>query len=222
MCSYQTLQEGSSHISLTLGSYLNDNESLFVLSIWFNPLIHRHHPILGQSWLENIFSERKKKISGGRSGNSFCPDDDVGKVSWLTLIQNCLYTWDTDNNDNIIADIPHNMDPHLYNPGSEYKIQIFSPLQTEWCGWTAWTVNWVTVSTYWNILTKRVMLLSRMCHTTSTEIFLMDYTRIFSSSGSFNTIYILLRLLLTSSDIKIFSFQRSLFCLSVKIKVSLI
>ena len=59
------------------------------------------------------------------------------KVSWLTLIQNCLYTWDTDNNDNIIADIPHNMDPHLYNPGSEYKIQIFSPLQTEWCGWTA-------------------------------------------------------------------------------------
>ena len=126
--------------------------------------------------------------------NSFCPDDDVGKVSWLTLIQNCLYTWDTDNNDNIIADILHNIYPHLENPSSsEYKIQIFSPPQPEWCGWTAWTVNWVTVSTYWNILTKRVMLLSRMCHTTSTEIFLMDCTRIFSYSGYFNTIYILIR-----------------------------
>ena len=184
MCSYQTLQEGSSHISLTLGSYLNDNEPLFVLCIWFNPLIHRHHPILGQSWSENIFSERKKKISGGRSGNSFCPDDDVGKVSWLTLIQNCLYTWDTDNNDNIIADILHNIYPTFIQ--SRLWIQntnLSSPPGSEWCGWTAWTVNWVTVSTYWNILTKRVMLLSRMCHTTSTEIFLMDCTRIFSYSA---------------------------------------
>ena len=108
--------------------------SLCLFSVWFNPLIHRHHPFLGHSWPENIFSERKKKISGGRSGNSFCPDDDVGKVSWLTLIQNCLYTWDTDNNDNIIADILHNIHPTFI----QSQLWIHNTNLASPPGWVVW------------------------------------------------------------------------------------
>ena len=146
---------------------------------------------------------KKKEISSGRSGNSFCPDDDVGKVSWLTLIQNCLYTWDTDNNDNIIADILHNIHPTFIQ--SQLWIQntnLSSPP-----GWVVWVdcldcqlSHCVNLLKYFN--KESYVAVTAVSHHVNWNIFNGLHSNIFLH-GSFNTIYILY-VLLTSSDINIF------------------
>ena len=161
MSSYQAVQGWLLDLILTIMSlclFL-----VFAPILWSPTPSSSHLPSPAES-LPNWFSLWEKRINI----ISFCPDDG-GKVSWLTPIPPLLYTWDTDYNDNIIADILHNTSIQ-----SQLGIQHTDPSPGLFR--LLGSVVRVTVSSQWNISTKRVMLLSRMCHWVSTEIFLMDCT----------------------------------------------
>ena len=132
-----------------------------------------------QSTFRSCFFLGKKKEIYLCGFISFCPAD-TGKVSWLTPIQNCLYTWDTDNHDNIIADIPHNIWYTILQPPTQNTTLPPGVTGTAWACQLSQSVNLVK---YFN--KESYVAVENVSHHVNWNIFNGLHSNIFLQLGIF-------------------------------------
>ena len=145
MSSYQPAQSWLLDLILTI---MRVCLFLVLAPILWSPTPSSSHLLSLTQSLPNWFSPGEKSVN-----ISLFVQMMWGKVSWLTPIPPRLYTWDTDYNDNIIADILHNVQTTFIQSQLGIQNKSLPSEDLEWLGETAWDCQlsqWVKLVKYFN------------------------------------------------------------------------